>query len=142
MTTAPELPSTAPAQRQDQMIHPSTVPIVQQQLAALDTARVVLQLEVWPKQWMQWEIEEDRPGAGREPDAQQSWNTKLRLELPQLGELKALLTLGGDGVHIKLEAANSASAALLREHRASLQAALATAGVPPSGIVIAHHEQT
>lgn len=137
-----ELPSTAPAQRQEQTIHPRTVPLVQQQLAALDSARVVLQLEIWPKQWMQWEIEEHQPGAGREPDAPQSWNTQLRLELPQLGELKAALTLGSDGVRIRLEAASAASAALLRDHRASLQAALATAGVPPAGIAIAQHEQT
>lgn len=137
-----ELPSTAPAQRHEQTIHPRTVPLVQQQLAALDSARVVLQFEIWPKQWMQWEIEEHQPGAGREPDAPQSWNMQLRLELPQLGELKAALTLAGDGVRIRLEADSAASTALLRDHRASLQTALATAGVPPAGIAIAHHEQT
>lgn len=137
-----ELPSTASAQRQEQTIHPRTVPLVQQQLAALDTARVVLQLEIWPKQWMQWEIEEHQPGARREPDAPQRWNTQLRLELPHLGELKAALTLGSDGVRIRLKAASAASAALLQDHRASLQTTLATAGVPPAGIAIEHHEQT
>lgn len=136
-----ELPSTALAQRQEQMIHPQTVPLVQQQLAALDSARVALQLEVWPKQWMQWEIEEHPPGARREPDAPQSWNTQLRLELPQIGELKAALTLGSEGVRIRLEAASATSATLLQNHRASLHAALAEAGVPPAGIAIAHHEQ-
>jgi hypothetical protein len=145
---ASELPSTTAAQSEAQTIHPRTVPLVQQQLAALDTARVVLQLEIWPKQWMQWEIEEREPGAGGqtgaagEPEVPQSWNTQLRLDLPQLGELKAALSLGRDGVRIKLEAASAASAALLQDHRASLQAALATAGVPPAGIAIAHHEQT
>lgn len=137
-----ELPSAAPAQQPEQTIHPRTAPLVQQQLAALDSARVVLQLEIWPKQWMQWEIEEHQLGAGREPDAPPSWHTRLRLNLPQLGELKAALTLAGDGVRIRLEANSAASAALLRDHRASLQAALATAGVPPAGIAIAHHEQT
>lgn len=136
-----ELPSGAPAQRQEQTIDPRTAPLVQQQLTALDTARVVLQLEIWPRQWMQWEIEEHQPGAGREPDAPQNWNTQLRLKLPQLGELKAALTLASDGVRIRLEAASAASAALLRDHRASLQAALATAGVPPAAIAIAQHEQ-
>ena len=139
---ARELASGAPAQRAQQTIHPRTVPLVQQQLAALDTARVALQLEIWPKQWMQWEIEEHRPGAGREPDAPQSWNTQLRLALPQLGELRAALTLASDGVRIRLEAASAASAALLRDHRPALQAALAAAGVPPAGIAISHREQT
>jgi len=136
-----ELPAAAGAAREQQMIHPRTVPLVQQQLAALDGARVLLQLEVWPKQWMQWEIEEHHSGAGREADAPQSWNTQLRLQLPQLGELKAALSLGSDGVRIRLEAASPASAALLRDHSSSLQAALAAAGVPPAGIAIARHEQ-
>ena len=138
---AVELPAAAGAAREQQTIHPRTVPLVQQQLAALDGARVLLQLEVWPKQWMQWEVEEHHSGAGREADAPQSWNTQLRLQLPQLGELKAALSLGSDGVRIRLEAASAASAALLREHSSSLQAALAAAGVPPAGIAIARHEQ-
>ncbi len=136
-----ELPAAAGAAREQQTIHPRTVPLVQQQLAALDGARVLLQLEVWPKQWMQWEVEEHHSGAGREADAPQSWNTQLRLQLPQLGELKAALSLGSDGVRIRLEAASAASAALLRDHSSSLQAALAAAGVPPAGIAIARHEQ-
>lgn len=136
-----ELISATPAPRQEQTIHPRTVPLVQQQLVALDSAKVVLQLEIWPKQWMQWEIDEHHPGAGREPEAAQNWNTQLRLELPLLGALKAALTLGNGGVRIKLEAASAASAALLRDHRASLQAALAAAGVPPASIAIARHEQ-
>ncbi|MGP1675534.1 MAG: flagellar hook-length control protein FliK [Burkholderiales bacterium] len=135
-----ELPSAADAIRQQQTIHPRAAPLVQQQLAALDTARVLLQLEVWPRQWMQWEIEEHQSGAGREPDAPPSWNTELRLQLPQLGELKAALNLGGDGVRVRLTAASAASAALLREHSTALQAALAAAGVPPAGIAIAQHE--
>jgi hypothetical protein len=95
---------------------------------------------VWPKQWLQWEIEERAPDAAPGPEAPASWQTRLRLELPQLGELNAVLNLGGDGVQIKLDAANPASAALLQGQRASLQAALAAAGVPSTGIAIAAHE--
>ncbi len=140
-----ELPAAAGAAREPQAgvqpaIHPHAAALVQQQLAALDGARVLLRLEVWPQQWMQWEIEEHQPGAGGEADAAQSWRTQLRLQLPQLGELKAALTLYGDGVRIRLEAASAASTALLREHSACLQTALAAAGVPPAGIAIAQHE--
>lgn len=136
-----ELPSRASTPREQQTVHPRTVPLVQQQLLALDSAKVVLQLEIWPRQWMQWEIEDRQHEAGREPGLPQCWNTQLRLELPQLGELKAALTLGGDGVRIKLEVASAASAALLREHRSALHTALAAAGLPPAGIAIAQHEQ-
>ena len=140
-SAAIELPSAAPAQRQEQTIHPRTVPLVQQQLAALESGKIVLQIEIWPKQWMQWEIEEHRPGAGREPDTPPSWHTRLRLNLPQLGELNAALTLGSNGVQIKMDTAIAGSAALMQDHRASLHAALADAGVPLAGIAIAHHEQ-
>ena len=136
---ANELAASANAPGEQQTIHPRTVPLVQQQLAVLDGARVVLQLEVWPRQWMQWEIEDSPPEAGREPGAPQSWNTRLRLELPQLGELEAALTLAGDGVRIRLETASAASAALLQDQRGSLHAALAAAGVPPAGLAIAQH---
>jgi len=136
------LPSATPAPRQDQSIDPRTVPLVQQQLAALDSAKVLLHLEIWPGQWMQWEIDDDRPGPGHDPDAPQSWNTHLRLELPHLGQLQAALTLGADGVRVRLEVDSAASAARLKDHRASLRAALGAAGVPATGIAIAHHESS
>jgi hypothetical protein len=144
---ASELPAAGAARLQQtgaqQAIHPHTVPLVQQQLAALDAGKVMMQLEIWPKQWMQWEIEEHQSETGRDADADQpqSWNTQLRLQLPQLGELKAALSLAGDGVRIRIEAASAGSAALLREHSTSLQSALAAAGVPPAAIAIAQHEQ-
>lgn len=126
---------------QDQTIHPRTIPLVQQQLAALDTSKVMLQLEIWPKQWMQWEIDDQPPGPESNDDVQQTWNTRLHLDLPQLGELSASLSLNGDGVRIRLETASDTSASLLRENRSSLQAALASAGVPPAGIAIDRHGQ-
>lgn len=138
------LSTSTAAPRREQMIEPRTVSLVQQQLAALDTAKVVLQLEIWPRQWMQWEIDEEQRerGSESEPDAPQSWNTRLRLELPQLGALTAALSLaGGGGVRIDIEADSAGSAALLQGQRASLRSALATAGVPATGIAIAHHEQ-
>ncbi len=141
MPAAMELASPALARQQDQSIDPRTVPLVQQQLAALDSSRILLQLEIWPGQWMHWEIEDEQPGAARAADAPQNWNTQLRLDLPQLGELKAALALNADGVRIRLETDSAASAALLREHRADLHAALAAAGVPPAGIAVALHEQ-
>lgn len=138
---ATELSSAVTAQHAGQTIDPRTLTLVQQQLAALDGARVALQIEIWPQQWMQWEIDEHQPGAGREPDMPPSWNTQLRLDLPHLGELKAALTLAGDGLHIRLETDSADSAALLQDHSASLRTALAAAGVPAAGIAIAPHEQ-
>lgn len=135
---------TAAPTRLEQQLRPETAALVQQQLAALESGKVVLQLEIWPKQWMQWEVEEQARDAAHEADPQDAppnWHTRLRLDLPRLGELNAALTLSSSGVQIRLDAASAASAALLQGRRAALHAALAEAGVPPAAIDIAHHEQ-
>ncbi|MBL8420640.1 MAG: flagellar hook-length control protein FliK, partial [Dechloromonas sp.] len=125
------------AQPVDQVIHPRTLPVVQQQLAALDTGRVVLQLEVWPKQWMEWEIEEREPDSPRAPDALPDWQMRVRLDLPHLGEISAALRVHGDALRVEVSANSPRSATLLQENRAALEASLAAAGVPPAAIVIA-----
>jgi hypothetical protein len=135
-------PGSVAAPRGEQLLQPEGSTLVQQQLAALESGKIVLQLEVWPKQWMQWEIEEHAQQSAPEPNAPSNLQTRLRLDLPQLGELNAVLTLGNNGVQIKLDTASASSAALMQDHRASLHAALANAGVPPAGIAIAHHEQS
>lgn len=137
----PEPPTAVHAQHREQSIDPRTVPLVQQQLAVLDSARMLLQIEIWPRQWMQWEIEEHQPGSGHSADAAQVWNTRLWLNLPQLGALSAALSLSGDSLRIRLETENAENAALLHEHRASLQAALTGARLPPASVSIAYHEQ-
>ena len=125
------------AQSVDQVIHPQTLPVVQQQLAALDTGRVVLQLEVWPKQWMEWEIEERQPDSPSAPDALPDWQMRVRLELPNLGEVSAALRVHGDALRVEVSANSPRSVTLLQENRAALEASLAAAGVPPAAIVIA-----
>lgn len=138
-TAARVAPDSLPgaAQSVDQVIHPQTLPVVQQQLAALDTGRVVLQLEVWPKQWMEWEIEERQPDSPSAPDALPDWQMRVRLELPNLGEVSAALRVHGDALRVEVSANSPRSVTLLQENRAALEASLAAAGVPPAAIVIA-----
>lgn len=140
-TAARVAPDSLPgaAQSVDQVIHPQTLPVVQQQLAALDTGRVVLQLEVWPKQWMEWEIEERQPDSPSAPDTLPDWQMRVRLELPNLGEVSAALRVHGDALRVEVSANSPRSVTLLQENRAALEASLAAAGVPPAAIVIAAH---
>lgn len=129
-----------------QAIAPQALPLVQMQLATLDTSVVMMQLEIWPKQWMQWTVEE-RPAdtqanAQTEGAPQADWNTRLRLVLPRLGELNAMLSFGAGGIMIRVEADKAASAELLQENGASLQEALTAAGLPSARIAITRHAQT
>jgi hypothetical protein len=89
---------------------------------------------------MQWAVEERRSGSGTEPELQQDWHTQLRLQLPRLGEVNATLSVGAEKISIRLDTDRASSATVLLENRASLQEALATAGLSSVGIAITHHE--
>ncbi len=136
----------ADAQTAAQAILPQALPLVQMQLATLDTSVVMMQLEIWPKQWMQWTVEEQptdaQANAQAEDALQANWNTRLRLVLPRLGELNAMLSFDASGIMIRVEADKATSAVLLQSNGAALQEALAAAGLPAARIAIARHAQT
>lgn len=113
-----------------QPVHPETVPILRQQLEALDTRQVLWQGQVWPGQPMDWQIEErsareQEGGGGEQPE----WQTSLRLVLPQLGEINARLILHPQGIRIQLGAAESATVELMNEQKAALQQGMETSGL-------------
>ncbi len=124
------------------------LPLVQHQLAVFDSGRAVLQLELWPGQWMRWEIEEQsreeqphqRGPAERVPAIPRSWQTRLKVQLPHLGRLDAAISLEPRGVTVRIDASKPGSVALLMEHCAALQHALSAAGIPALGIAIGADE--
>jgi flagellar hook-length control protein FliK len=139
---AKDLTSSAASARSDPAMPQQLQALVQQQLAALETGRLVFQLQVWPDQWMRWEIDEDAQNASAptgDGDALQRFQTRLHLELPKLGELDATLTFDAAGVRVRLDAAKPASADVLQDNRASLRAALADAGIPSADIAVSRH---
>jgi hypothetical protein len=132
---------TRPAPGPASLLPADLQPLVQQQLDAASTQQILWRGEVWPGQTMQWEIEEEtaRRGEGPEEEAAR-WNTSIRLILPQLGELAAVLHLTPAGVSIDLTAAQGASLAALRDGQAELSGALAAAGVPLLAMKLERHD--
>ena len=106
-------------------------PLVQQQLEAAATQRMLWHGEVWPRQSMDLEIERnterEADGSG---DEDSRWRTTLSLTTPRLGHIEANLQLTLKGVRIALTTPDGASAVDLREAAPQLAAALAAAGVP------------
>lgn len=104
--------------------------LVARQLDTLETRTVSVQVNAWPGQPAQWQIEREadpeREADGS--DEQQAWSTRLNLELPALGELGARLRLVGKQVQLSL-AADAATLALAGQHRARLESALEAAGL-------------
>lgn len=117
-------------------------PLVQQQLDAVATQRLVWHGEVWPGQAMQWEIEREdirdrEAAAGEEAER---WSTTLRLFMPRLGEVDATLQLAAGSVRIRLVAPLGEAAASLRDAAPRLAEALTAAGLPLSGFEVSHGE--
>ncbi|MDD3352513.1 flagellar hook-length control protein FliK [Zoogloea sp.] len=111
------------------------VPLVHQQLDAVASHQIAWQGQVWPGQFMEWEIE-DPEGDGSHPDDPEStWNTTLRLTLPRLGGVEARLHLTPAGVALRLITDQEETRTALQAGQARLAEALAAANVPLTGLV-------
>lgn len=110
--------------------------LVQQQLDAAGSQRLLWHGEVWPEQQMQWQIERREQGYRNEDDEEISWQTRLRMITPRLGAMDASLQLGLSGVRITLSAHDAQTAAQMRLASEELEAALAAAGVPLRGLQV------
>lgn len=112
-------------------------PVVQQQLDALATQHLAWRGEVWPGQTMDWEIErervEDNDVSG--DTESQRWSTRLRLTMPRLGTVDALMQLTPDGdLRLKLASDDQASIGDLRAAGPQLAESLAAAGLRLTGL--------
>ena len=117
-------------------VHPALLAIVKEQLQTLSTLQLAWHGPVWPGQDMQWEIAEEAPERGGAPGESSSWQTRLRLRLPRLGDVRATLKVSGTGVTIGLAADTSSTADAMSGASASLRSALSAAGLRPAGLRI------
>jgi len=115
--------------------------IVQQQLDAVATQRLAWHGEVWPGQLVDWAIQRDlideREAGTPDPFEGPVWSTTLRLTLPRLGTIDAILQLSGGRLRIRL-AAGAEAAGDLRQQAAGLTDALAGAGLNVQALDIRH----
>ena len=111
-------------------------PVVQQQLDAAGTQRMIWHGEVWPRQPMEWAIERDGRHGSEVDDDDARWITSLTLTTPALGEVAARLQVGKDGVRIVVQADTPASTQALRAAVPELDGALAAAGVPLRAMLV------
>lgn len=117
-------------------------PIVQQQLDALATQNYAWQGQIWSGQKLWWEISENPENArSQDGDAMARWQTRLKLSLPALGGIDAVLHLkpGGD-IAVTLTADSEASEARLRGDTDSLRSQLEAAGLKLTHLVVQHGE--
>lgn len=127
----------------EHIAHPDTLPLVRQQLEALDSRQVTWQGQVWPGQTMEWKVEERaaREQGGEGGAAMPEWQTSLRLVLPQLGQVAAKLTLHPQGIRIQLDASEFASAKLLAQQRLALKQGMESSGLQLVEVKVRHETQ-
>ena len=125
----------APARTQP--IPERLMPVVHQQLDALATQQYVWQGQAWPGQAIEWIIEDPQGESGAEgEDAEENWNTTLRLTLPRLGGVEAQLHLTPAGVALRLRADDEATIRALDAGGAALASALEAANLKLTGLVV------
>ncbi|MCM8596746.1 flagellar hook-length control protein FliK [Accumulibacter sp.] len=104
--------------------------IVQQQLEALATHSFIWQGQVWPGQSMDWIIDRSPDGqAGSGADSEATWETRLRLTLPRLGEVDARIGVQGSRIVLSLLCASSESREILVGSAPSLHGQFEQAGL-------------
>ncbi len=81
-----------------------TLPLVQQQLIALETGHIMWHGEIWNGQQMEWVINEDGNDHNASmPNTAKQWKTRLTLTLPELGKITATLILNAQDIQIRLD---------------------------------------
>jgi hypothetical protein len=117
-------------------VHPALLSIVREQLQTLSTLQIAWQGQVWPGQEMYWEIAEETPERERGTDAPGSWQTRLKLRLPRLGDVRATVSIGAAGVGVVLAAASGSTASAMSANGGALRSALAAAGLRPASFKV------
>ena len=114
-------------------------PIVQQQLDGLANQNFAWQGQVWPGQQMQWEIGENSANPRGENGEAVQWQTRLKLSLPMLGGIDAILQLRPDGeIGIKISADSEATTTRLRNSMNELREQFESAGLNLTQLSMQH----
>lgn len=140
-------PSTLKTQAASQLpvtdlpIHSQSLPLVTQQLSTLETGQLFWRGEVWKNQSMDWDIyEEKQENKQSESEYVAPWHSKIRLNLPNLGEVLVKIALTAQDVSIKIDAVESETMQLLKNNQHPLANDMQAAGLNIQSIEINRHD--
>ncbi|WP_350283125.1 flagellar hook-length control protein FliK [Nitrosomonas sp.] len=125
---------------------PQAGPLIQQQLHTLETGTIQWRGEIWPGQAMEWDIIEypDDQGKAQADDEKTGksgrWQTRIHLQLPNLGKITATVTIEPQGMRIRLDADSDEITRQLRKEQVALASAMQTTGMTIHAMDIQRHE--
>jgi hypothetical protein len=122
-------------------IPPHLQPLVQQQLNALETGRILWQGQVLQNQPLQWQIwQQSGQGQAQGNEAERVWATSLQLDLPTLGSVTAQMRFSANGMSLTLDAGTPQTRTLLGSASSRLVSALNEAGLKVHSALVVQHE--
>ncbi|MEC3764207.1 flagellar hook-length control protein FliK [Cupriavidus sp. SS-3] len=111
-------------------IHPATEGVVRQQLELLATQQFRFAGEAWPGVPMEWELlRAEAEDAASHGEGARPWSSRLRLQLPNLGVVEAVLTLGPGGLDARVATPETDVAARFIAARPQLRSQLEAHGI-------------
>ncbi len=138
-THAGAIDQATPSAQSPQGIPREITPLVQQQLDGLANQNFAWQGQIWPGQQMWWEIGEDQTNNAASDDQATRWQTRLKLQLPMLGDVEATLQLQpGGSVGISVTTGSTNSESLLRESADALRTQMEAAGLNLTQLLVQH----
>ena len=126
------------AQAHEGIADSRSLSVVREQLDTLQSGQIVFRGELFPGQQMEWKVSEREARRNAAGDQERTWDTEMRLDLPQLGTISARLRLDGSRISIDFHAADEAAVDLLTVGRPALIEQLQVAGLDPGEIGVRH----
>lgn len=143
MGSALSLTETGPASEARQLNPMHT--LLSQQLQVLESPHFVWRGDLWPGRTLEWQVRQDTSAEHEEADAPASrtedatWDSHLRLTLPELGTLNVHIQLDARQVFsLRVLADKPGVDALLQRHQPELTKQLAAAGCTLRAITVEH----
>lgn len=138
LTTIAATMTTSVSSNTDMAIQTQSLPLVQQQLSALETGHLVWQGEIWPNQRMEWDISEHASNGHEQATEELSshWQMQLSLTLPKLGKVTANILFNFNNIHIRLITSATETAEVLKINQPPFATAITSAGLSVQSLEI------
>jgi Flagellar hook-length control protein FliK len=120
-------------------VPPALLPLIEQQLQFLASGELRWQGEAWPGQALELRLAQEQPHTTREAARRRVWQTTLRLQLPQLGEIEAQLRVEDADISLRVGGEQHALARLSAAVP-QLAQAFDAAGIELKSAVVRAHE--
>ena len=85
---------------------------------------------------MEWEIRRDSAGGAEAPEPLETWQTRLRLELPRLGEIDVRLSISAGSVSLVIDTPEAGSGVQLQAAIPALERSFVAAGLNLAGVQV------